>query len=253
MEFEAVDEGRIGKILVPEGTEGVKVNQPIAVLLGEGEKRRRRPRGHLVAHGIDQGRGSGGSRKRQKSVPKHHPAHRQALSPKRRRGRESRQRTVHGQRVFASPLARRMRRTERRRSRRTERLRSARPHRESRCRSRRKPGDESACRQDRCAATRSRPQHRQPSLPASRRCRMRSCFFKPDDYEEIPHDSMRKAIAQAAHLVEDADPAFLSDHRLPHRRVCWRTRARLNEAAPKDAVLQALRQRFRREGLRRSR
>src|ERR1700678_3516163 len=38
MEFEAVDEGKIGKILVPEGTEGVKVNQPIAVLLGEGEK-----------------------------------------------------------------------------------------------------------------------------------------------------------------------------------------------------------------------
>src|ERR1041385_5830082 len=38
MEFEAVDEGRIGKILVPEGTEGVRVNQPIAVLVGEGEE-----------------------------------------------------------------------------------------------------------------------------------------------------------------------------------------------------------------------
>jgi pyruvate/2-oxoglutarate dehydrogenase complex dihydrolipoamide acyltransferase (E2) component len=37
MEFEAVDEGRIAKILVPDGTEGVKVNQPIAVLLGEEE------------------------------------------------------------------------------------------------------------------------------------------------------------------------------------------------------------------------
>ncbi len=36
MEFEAVDEGRIGKILVPEGTEGVKVNEPIATLLEEG-------------------------------------------------------------------------------------------------------------------------------------------------------------------------------------------------------------------------
>src|SRR6185295_17422774 len=35
MEFEAVDEGRIGKILVPEGTEGVKVNAPIATLIGE--------------------------------------------------------------------------------------------------------------------------------------------------------------------------------------------------------------------------
>ena len=38
MEFEAVDEGKIGKILVAEGTEGVKVNAPIAILLDEGEK-----------------------------------------------------------------------------------------------------------------------------------------------------------------------------------------------------------------------
>jgi pyruvate dehydrogenase E2 component (dihydrolipoamide acetyltransferase) len=37
MEFEAVDEGTIGKILVEEGTEAVKVNAPIAVLLEEGE------------------------------------------------------------------------------------------------------------------------------------------------------------------------------------------------------------------------
>ncbi|EAP77672.1 pyruvate dehydrogenase complex E1 component subunit beta [Roseovarius nubinhibens] len=37
MEFEAVDEGVIGKILVGDGSEGVKVNTPIAVLLEEGE------------------------------------------------------------------------------------------------------------------------------------------------------------------------------------------------------------------------
>ena len=37
MEFEAVDEGIIGKILVAEGTAGVKVNTPIAVLVEEGE------------------------------------------------------------------------------------------------------------------------------------------------------------------------------------------------------------------------
>ncbi|MFV1876021.1 pyruvate dehydrogenase complex dihydrolipoamide acetyltransferase [Nioella sp.] len=37
MEFEAVDEGVIGKILVAEGSEGVKVNTPIAMLLAEGE------------------------------------------------------------------------------------------------------------------------------------------------------------------------------------------------------------------------
>ena len=37
MEFEAVDEGTIGKILIEEGSEGVKVNTPIAILLEEGE------------------------------------------------------------------------------------------------------------------------------------------------------------------------------------------------------------------------
>ncbi|EAQ05231.1 pyruvate dehydrogenase complex E1 component subunit beta [Yoonia vestfoldensis] len=37
MEFEAVDEGVIGKILIAEGTEGVKVNTAIAVLVEEGE------------------------------------------------------------------------------------------------------------------------------------------------------------------------------------------------------------------------
>ena len=38
MEFEAVDEGTIGKIVVPEGSEGVKVNALIAVLLEDGEE-----------------------------------------------------------------------------------------------------------------------------------------------------------------------------------------------------------------------
>jgi len=37
MEVEAVDDGKIGKILVPEGAQGIKVNAPIAVLLGEDE------------------------------------------------------------------------------------------------------------------------------------------------------------------------------------------------------------------------
>ena len=37
MEVEAVDEGTLGRILVPEGTEGVAVNAPIALLLAEGE------------------------------------------------------------------------------------------------------------------------------------------------------------------------------------------------------------------------
>ena len=37
MEVEAIDDGKIGKILVPEGAQGIKVNAPIALLLGEDE------------------------------------------------------------------------------------------------------------------------------------------------------------------------------------------------------------------------
>src|SRR5262249_9577025 len=37
MEVEATDEGKVGALLVLEGTEGVKVNTPIATLLAEGE------------------------------------------------------------------------------------------------------------------------------------------------------------------------------------------------------------------------
>ncbi len=39
MEIEAVDDGILGRILVPEGTEGIAVNTPIALLLAEGENR----------------------------------------------------------------------------------------------------------------------------------------------------------------------------------------------------------------------
>ena len=38
MEVEAVDDGRLGTILVPEGTEHVKVNRPIALLIADGEE-----------------------------------------------------------------------------------------------------------------------------------------------------------------------------------------------------------------------
>jgi len=37
MEFEAIDDGTMGRLLVAEGTEGIAVNTPIAILIGEGE------------------------------------------------------------------------------------------------------------------------------------------------------------------------------------------------------------------------
>src|SRR5689334_2682958 len=64
MEFEAVDEGKIAKILVPEGSEGVKVGAPIAILAGEGEDSGPSPReaaGEGQRSGAEQGEGPTGS------------------------------------------------------------------------------------------------------------------------------------------------------------------------------------------------
>ena len=57
MEVEAVDEGVVGQLLVAAGTEKVKVNTPIAVLLAEGETVAPSPRGASAERG--EGRGEG--------------------------------------------------------------------------------------------------------------------------------------------------------------------------------------------------
>ena len=95
MEFEAVDEGKIGKILVPEGSEGVKVNAPIAVLLEEGESADAVPSGGAKAPATDIAgamKDIGAAVKAESSPAKAAPA-----APK-----------ADGGRIFASPLARRI-------------------------------------------------------------------------------------------------------------------------------------------------
>jgi pyruvate dehydrogenase E2 component (dihydrolipoamide acetyltransferase) len=114
MEFEAVDEGTIGRILVPEGAQGVKVNQPIAVLLEEGEDAKAlsqtKPAAPAPAAPPPQ------------PEPPHSPASRVPPSPQRGEGAAppspgfspSAPSTARGNghdagaRIFASPLARRL-------------------------------------------------------------------------------------------------------------------------------------------------
>ncbi len=65
MEFEAVDDGVIGKLLVAAGTDGVKVNTPIAVLLAEGESASAaaQPEAAPAADAADKAAPAGGSAK----------------------------------------------------------------------------------------------------------------------------------------------------------------------------------------------
>ncbi|WP_372612086.1 pyruvate dehydrogenase complex dihydrolipoamide acetyltransferase [Aquicoccus sp.] len=111
MEFEAVDEGVIGKILIEEGTEGVKVNTAIAVLLEEGES----------ADDIDAGSGKRAPAKETKDDEvkddKEEESGKEAASDK--PAKESQEPAgkatpappapeQDGKRIFASPLARRI-------------------------------------------------------------------------------------------------------------------------------------------------
>ena len=95
MEFEAVDEGTVGKIVVPEGTEGVKVNDLIAVLLEEGES-------------ADAHRRRAGAKAAGASAPAAAAAPAAAQPAPRRRSAAAAAPRGDGGRVFASPLARRI-------------------------------------------------------------------------------------------------------------------------------------------------
>ena len=115
MEVEAVDEGTLAKIVVPEGTADVPVNQLIAVLAGEGEDvkaaaaQRRHRRARAEAAGRSRARSTGSSRGRRPRRRKPAPAPAAAPRLRPRAGRRRRRQAQGGgSRVFASPLARRL-------------------------------------------------------------------------------------------------------------------------------------------------
>ncbi len=98
MEFEAVDEGKIARILIPAGTEGVKVNTPIAVLVEEGEDAdaatAAAPEAAQPADAVD------------KVVPAGGPA--KPATPVEAAAAPPAPRDADGGRIFATPLARRL-------------------------------------------------------------------------------------------------------------------------------------------------
>lgn len=90
MEVEAVDEGRLGKILVPEGTEQVQVNQVIGILLEEGED----------VSALDNISSATPVQKKEEVAP--------VIAEKKQDLKVAPQPAASGARSFASPLARRL-------------------------------------------------------------------------------------------------------------------------------------------------
>jgi pyruvate dehydrogenase E2 component (dihydrolipoamide acetyltransferase) len=197
MEVEAVDEGTLGKILINAGTNDVAVNTPIAVLLNEGEK----------ASDI--------------KVPTGAPAPRPAAAPVSSGNvitlgaglnRPAVQMQKSGDRVFASPLAKRL---AKQKGIDLSRLNGSGPHGRI---------------VERDVLNAPQPYAGPKRMITDEFIRK---LYEPGSYTEIPHDSMRKIIA--ARLTE-------SKQTIPHFYLTvdceldalLETRKQMNAAAPKD-------------------
>jgi pyruvate dehydrogenase E2 component (dihydrolipoamide acetyltransferase) len=270
MEFEAVDEGKIGKIIVPAGTEGVKVNAPIAVLLGEGEKADAAPPKsdihsamssikEAVSKEAGDGKAAKAEEKPKSDTAKPAPASRSPLEgePKSRsdfgggaakassaplpgslRSPTLPQGEDEKKRVFASPLARKI--TAQKgvelssvhgsgpRGRIVKADVEAAPSFEAR--KGRAPQDDA--RIDRHPEVAAKPPSKGDGL-AITPLPDAKLFYKPEDYEEIPHDSMRKVIAKRLTSAKTLIPHFYLtiDCNIDELMA---TRAKLNAQSPKE-------------------
>jgi pyruvate dehydrogenase E2 component (dihydrolipoamide acetyltransferase) len=229
MEVEAVDEGRIGKLLVVEGAENVRVNQPIAVLIGEGD-------GESEAFSAPRSGESGVVRaaKAETEQVMHEIAEQIRANGK----------NGHGARIFASPLARRLARERgielaaitgsgpygRIVKADIERTAIARPRAAPE-----KVGVEQvggpAGEQEPSTGTREiAMRHAEPEGLSDAQV---LALYEPGSYELVPHDTMRRFIAERLTLSKRTIPHFYLNIDCEIDALLA-ARARLNRLAPQD-------------------
>ncbi len=253
MEVEAVDEGKVSQLLIAEGTEGVKVNTPIAVLLAEGEtaaapaasKPTAGPKpaparaSGATASGSARaaaaspppggdGRGAVAQRDRQVSPPPQPSPAKGERGPGMARATAAPPAAVNGHgRIFASPLARRLARefnVE------VASLRGSGP------RGRIIRRDVEAALRD-GGVVALQPARRGTAIAPALAQPMPDdkilALYEKGSYEVLPHDGMRKVIAQRVTFSMQTIPHFdlTVDCRLDE---LLRARERMNATAPKE-------------------
>ena len=187
MEFEAVDEGTVGKILVAEGTAGVKVNTPIAVLVEEGES------------ADDIKVSDAGDKKPAEAAPK--AAEPEKAAPADKAPAPAAPAAADGSRIFASPLARRIAKDK---GIDLASIKGSGPHGRIV-----KADVEGASAAPKAAA--AAPSEAAPSpaaAPAGPSADMVARMYEGREYEEIPLDGMRKTIAARLTEAKQTIPHF---------------------------------------------
>jgi pyruvate dehydrogenase E2 component (dihydrolipoamide acetyltransferase) len=238
MEVEAVDEGVLAKIVVPEGTADVPVNQLIAVLAGEGEDAKAAASSAAAAAGKgaspqqrapDQSGGETGA-KPAAAAPAPQASSPAPAAPApaggggKERAAEAPRRNGHA-RVFASPLARRLAKEA---GIDVARVQGSGPHGRVVAR------DIAAAREGRGLAPAAAPAGAAAPtpVPAPSDDKVRA-LFEPGSYEVVPHDNMRKIIALRLQQAKQTIPHFYLTVDCDIGRLVA-AREEINAAAPKD-------------------
>ena len=217
MEVEAVDEGTVAKIVVPEGTEGVKVNALIAILAEEGEDAGAAAK--AAESGSDSKPEPKSESKAEKPAKEEAPAAKSEAKPAESKAAPA----GDGERVFASPLARRLAK---------EAGLDLAAISGSGPKGRIVKADVEAAAKDGGAKAADAAPSAAPSAQPAMSDDQVMKLFEEGSYELIPHDSMRKTIARRLVEAKSSIPHFYLtlDCEID---ALLALRKRLNDAAPK--------------------
>ncbi len=232
MEYEAVDEGTLAKIVVPEGTHDVAVNSVIAVLAGEGEdvkaaagakidapKKTEPKKVETAKQGASsfETRPAASPQAEAKRSP--HPEEARSAVSKGERGQPA-----HGNRIFSSPLARRLAKEA---GIDLQRVQGSGPH------GRIIASDiEDAKSGKGLVAPAAAPAGGVAIAPAMSDQQIRA-LYEDGSYEVVPHDNMRRTIAQRLTASIQTIPHFYLTVDCDIGKLVA-AREEINAAAPKD-------------------
>jgi pyruvate dehydrogenase E2 component (dihydrolipoamide acetyltransferase) len=224
MEVEAVDEGTIAKILVPEGTQDVAVNDVIAVMAGDGEDVK--AAGAAAAappKAAEAPKPAAAPAPAPAAAPAPKPAAPAAPAPAPQAAAPAPQANGHA-RIFSSPLARRLAKEA---GIELGRINGSGPH--GRVVARDVEGAKSGKGLKAPAAAPAGA----PSIAPSMSDKQILALFEPGSYEVIPHDGMRRTIAQRLTASVQTVPHFYLTMDCDIGKLLA-AREEINAAAPKD-------------------
>ena len=227
MEVEAVDEGTIAKILVPEGTQDVPVNNVIAVLAGDGEDVKAAASGATVEPKAGAKAESGVTAKAVsgEAAGSPEPSSRAPASTPASSGSQAAQSVNGHARVFSSPLARRLADEA---GIELARIEGSGPHGRIVAR------DVEQAKSGKGLKTAAAPAPAgAPSIAPSMSDKQILSLFEDGSYELVPHDNMRRTIAQRLTASIQNVPHFYLTMDCDIGRLLS-AREDINASAPKD-------------------